>query len=241
MKFDTVSAIAAALPQAAAKYGLPKYEPTDESDDEPQSIAGFMCVIEYTDVSGVLTERLITCRCYDLRGDVGYVGAVSANGYGQFRTDRISAVSDLQTGETLGDGTYFRRFSVGSFSDAVETFGLPPGRKAHLVAGLNILAFVARCDGYWHPLESEPIENFVCSLWLQKEWDGDPPIQEIMAHAQRIAPDGQVFLKSINHYKQSSTSSRLISRAVEQVIAADGRICDAEHSLAMELVEQLST
>jgi hypothetical protein len=229
----------AALPQAASHYELPRYEVVEEPDDVPQSIAGLMCVIEYVDSCGAQTERLVTCRRYDLRGNVGYVGAISANGYVQFRTDRILAVSDLQTGEVLGDGTFFARFDPNSIAEAVETFGLPPSRKAHLVAGLNILTFMARCDGHWHPLESEPIEQFICSLWLRKEWDGDPPIDKIMAHARRIAPDGQVFIKSIKQYAQSSTSSRLIRRAVEAVIAADGIICDAEHLFAMELVAQL--
>ncbi len=230
------------LPQAAQNFDQPEYPSVasiEEIDNEPQSIAGLLCVIEYADSSGHTSERLINCRRFDMRGDVGYVGAVSASGYGQFRTDRISAISDVTTGEVLGNGTYFLRYSATSIREAVASFGLSPSRKAHLIAGLNILAFMARCDGHWHPLEDEPIEQFVCSLWMRKEWGGEPVLSEILAHSKRIAPDGEVFFRSLTQYSRSTTSTRLIKQAVSGIIAADGHICDAEHNWATEMMSHL--
>uniref|UniRef100_UPI0035CA2E95 hypothetical protein n=1 Tax=uncultured Sphingomonas sp. TaxID=158754 RepID=UPI0035CA2E95 len=210
--------------------------------DEPQPIAGFVCIIAYEDRHGDETERLITCRRYDVVGDVGYVGAIcqAAGGFRQFRADRIRCVSDPQTGETLGAGEFFVKFDAASVAPAAETWGLNRSRKAHLIAGLNVLAFMARCDGRWHPLEEEAVESFTCSLWIQKEWEGEPPMRDVLEHARRIAPDGEVFYKSVQAYARSRTSTKVLKRAVEALIAADGVICDAEHNWSSAMLEYLA-
>jgi hypothetical protein len=208
-------------------------EPVDRT---PHSISGLVCIIDYAGET-----RLITGRRFDLIGDQAYVGAIchSAGGYRQFRCDRISAVMDAYSGEVLGNGSYFDRFDVDSRRDKAPTWGLTPGRKRLLVSGLNILAFMARCDGRWHPLETGPIERFVCSLWLRKEWPGDPPIGEILAHAQRLAPDSDVFFRSLTPFASSRTSVALLRRAVAELIEADGQVCRSEFDWAGEFDEAL--
>ena len=181
-----------ALPPVAAMFSLREIEDPevgaapDEFEPELQSIAAFACIIEYDG-----DHRLITCRRFDLVGELGYVGAIchAARGYRQFRCDRIQTVFDAASGEALGDGSFFHRFEVQSRRERAPTWGLTPNQKAELIAGLNVLAFMARCDGRWHPLETPVIEKFVCSMWLRKEWPGDPPLDEIVAHSQRLAPE----------------------------------------------------
>jgi hypothetical protein len=210
--------------------------PLDKSEE--QSIAGFTCVIEYGE-----DMRLIVCRRFDLIGEDGYVGAVchSARGYRQFRIDRIVGVYDAQTGEMLGDGHYFRRFAVDGHRERASTWGLPSSARYTLICGLNVLAFMSRCDGHWHPLETEVIEHFVCALWLRKGWEGDAPIEEILAHAERLAPDWETVSRALLHISQSGTSSRVLLHAVSDLIAADGIICATEHHWAQELVESLES
>ncbi|WP_294302753.1 hypothetical protein [uncultured Sphingomonas sp.] len=209
--------------------------------DSPASrvhpISAFVCLIDYKEET-----RFISCRSFDVIGEYGYVGAIchTANGYRQFRTDRITAVSDAHTGEVLGDGSYFDRFEPRSVRRSAPTWGLPPARKALLVAGLNVLAFMARCDGRWHPLEIAPLERFIYSLWLRKEWDGDPPVGEIMAHAQRLAPDTETFFKALNYYARSKSSTAILKNAVADVIVADGEICGDEHEWVSELNSYLN-
>jgi hypothetical protein len=94
---------------------------------------------------------------------------------------------------------------------------------------------MARCDGHWHPLETPVIEKFVCSMWLRKEWPGDPPLDEIVAHSQRLAPDSETFFRALRHYAQSSTSTTILQRAIGDLIAADGVICSAEMSWGSEI------
>lgn len=225
-----------ALPPIAASLRVGTSAPTAAIDlDETtgtQPIAAFVCVIDYDGAS-----RLITCRRYDTIGDLGYVGAVchTAGGFRQFRCDRIECVYDASTGEELGNGAFFERFAVDSHRERTVTWGLSSSRRSTLVAGLNILAFMARCDGHWHPLETPIIESFVCSMWLRKEWEGDPPVHEIVAHAQRLAPDAAVFFSALRHYANSATSTRIIRRAVGDLIAADGLICENETQWGAEI------
>ena len=227
-----------ALPPIAEKFTFNLIS-TDLSDvapawdtAEPQPISAFVCIIEYD-----YELRLITCRRYDHIGEIGYVGAVChvASGYRQFRCDRITNVFDVSSGEQLGDASFFAQFRADSEREAPSRWGLTPSRKSTLVAGLNVLSFMARCDGHWHPLEAEVIERFVCSMWLRKEWDGDPPIGEIIAHTQRLSPDADLFFRSLGRYANSSTSTRVLCAAVADLIAADGRICEQETKWGSEI------
>ena len=231
------SGTTSALPPVTAVLILTELEDHGEQQpasaiDEPQPISAFVCIIDYDG-----DTRLITCRRYERIGELSYVGAIchAAKGYRQFRCDRIQSVYDVSTGELLGGGAYFERFALDSQRDRAPTWGLTPSHKSTLVAGLNILAFMARCDGHWHRLETDVIERFVCSMWLRKEWEGDPPVDEIVAHAQRLSPDADIFFKSLRHYASSATSTRLICRAIGDLIAADGVICSSEASWATEI------
>src|SRR3546814_6477321 len=82
---------------------------------------------------------------------------------------------------------------------------------------------MARCDGRWHPLETEMIESFASSLWIQSEWEGDPDIDEIVVHAQRISLDADSFFAALRRYAQDPLLTRLICRAAGNLIAADDR------------------
>lgn len=214
----------------------------EAANDDAQSIAGFICTIEYADAEGAVTERFISCRRYELVNDVARVGAICGKS-GRYRTfiaDRIREVCDAQTGESLGNGGFFAQFAPDAIRERVDHWNTTPDNKALIVAGLNVLCFMARCDGEWHPLEEEVIEDFVCSLWLRSEWEGEPPLDRIAIHARRLGPDGEVFRDAIRQYGQSATSATLLSRFVQRVISADGVICDHEHRWSTEFAELLA-
>ncbi|RZF64296.1 hypothetical protein EWE75_12175 [Sphingomonas populi] len=205
---------------------------TDIDDEDDQPITAFVCIIDY---QGEI--RLITCRRFDIIGENGYVGAIChvASGYRQFRCDRIGSVADAVTGEILGDGSYFNRYAPTTKRAPAATWGLTPARKSHLVAGLTVLAFMARCDGVWHPLETESIEAFICSMWMRKEWEGDPPVVDIINHAQRLSPTSGDFFRALERYVGNKSSAAILRNAVRDLICADGVICDAESGWALEL------
>lgn len=233
----------APLPPVASSIELRRIADDEVLDAVPEEaqhllpISAFACVIEY---QGDL--RLITCRRHDIKEGVGYVGAIchSARGYRQFRTDRITSVIDPTTGEVLGDGRFFERFEAESTSGD-SNWGLSRSRKATLIAGLNVLAFMARCDGRWHPLETEPVENFVTTMWLRKEWDGDPPIDAIVGHARLLAPDADTALRGLKYFTHSRGSMNILRSALIKLIAADGVICEAETEWMIEIDDLMET
>lgn len=208
-----------------------------EAAPKLEPIAGLTCVIEYDQ-----RHRLISCRRFKRLGDYAYVGAVclEAGGYREFRTDRISLVFDPPTGEILGDGHYFGRFALDEFREGRPTWGLTPSRQVTLIAGLNVLAFMAQCDGHWHQLETEPVERFICTLWLRREWEGDPPLEDIVAHARRLSPDSDTFFQSVENYARSEARSSILRTAVANLIAADGVICDEEHDWGQQFSDYLA-
>ena len=224
-----------AMPEEAA-------EPPPPADDTPQTIAGFICAIEYADADVVITERVINCRRYEHFNNKPRVGAVcgTSRKYKIFNCDRILQVHDAVTRQHLGDGTFFEQFVVGAYKVTKSDWNTTSQRKSLIVAGLNVLCFMARCDGDWHDLEEQVIEEFVCSLWMRKEWENEPPLPEIIAHARRLAPDGEVFRAAIARYGHSSTSATILARFVQRVVAADGIICDAEHHWSTEFAELLA-
>lgn len=197
-----------------------------------QPISAFICIIEY---KGAM--RRIYCRRYDRRGELAYVGAFceTAGDYRQFRCDRIAGVFDAGSGELLGSGDFFESFAVHAELDPAASWGLARADRILLTAGLNILAFMARCDGVWHPLEAEVIESFVCSLWLRGEWAGEPPLAEIIAHSHRLAPDADDFFAALALYAQDVRVGRILRRAIGELIAADGIICDMELEWGAEI------
>lgn len=213
---------------APGECGVIAAEPNSEGLFEP--VAGFICVIEYENEFGIPSQRLVTCKSLRRTSEGFNLGAVchAARGFRSFKATRITAVYDATTGELLGSGDYFRRFAIDEGRERVPTFGLMRSRAAHLIAGLNVLAFMARCDGLWHPLEEEPVERFICSLWMRKEWPGDPPLAEVLAHARRLAPDSDVFFRSLRAYARSTTSSRVLLNSISALIEADGVICGEE-------------
>ncbi len=200
--------------------------------DMLQPISAYVCIIEYKNAM-----RRIICRRYERRGTLAYVGAIceQVNKYKQFRCDRIAGVFDAGSGEMLGNGSFFERFAVDAELDLTSSWGLPRADRTLLIAGLSILAFMARCDGVWHPLEAEVIESFVCSLWLRSEWAGDPPLSEIVAHSQRLAPNADDFFAALRLYTQNERAGRIVRRAIGDLIAADGLICDAELEWGSEI------
>ena len=222
------------LSETVCEEALPQ---TQIEDFSLQSIAAFCCVIKYAD-----ELRLITCRRYDVISAVGYVGAIchASRGYRQFRCDRIDEIYDAQTGELLGDGTYFARFEPDSARDRAPSWGLKASQKAKLVAGLNVLAFMARCDGRWHRLEDDIVEKFICTMWLRKEWPGDPDIVEIVTHAHRLAPDADALFKALRYYANSRSSALILTRHVSELMAADGVICESEINWGTEISTFLS-
>lgn len=246
MEFEALSDREAVLPPVQENVAIGCEDvplAPEQSGEAAEPITAFVCAIEYRDSSGGYSARLIRCQRYVESRGTRYVYAYChlAGALRQFRVDRITSVSDATTGEVLGDGSYFARFSSEAGTPGADTWGLKRHQKAIVVAGLNVLSFLARCDGHYHPLEEEVIERFVCSLYLRKEWESEPPLSAIVGHARRLAPDGAAFFSALNVIGHSRTTTRVVLQAAAAVIEADGFVCADEVNWMVALRDHLTS
>lgn len=219
---------------ASFKASLPDLDEADTLLDEydiptgaVENISGLSCIIHYLNAKGTRSERRVTFhRFEEAKGQRylrGYCHERSAPR--SFRLDRVAAVIDLHTGEVWEPGALF--FS--RFEDEIEytsglSWGLSVTARADLIAGLNAIAFMARCDREFHPAEREVIEEFITSFWMRGEYPHELPVDEILGYAERLKPDAEMFFIALVRLGDKRELARLVKRHLQAVVAADGVI-----------------
>lgn len=202
----------------------------EESDQAPdwaaETITGRTFWISYLDSKKQASERQVLCRRLDDKAGVLYLYAYCyiRERPRSFRADRIVAIVDTETGEVFEPGEQLlRHFLPNSASTAPFHYGLSPQQYADFNAALNVLSFMARCDGEWHQLEAEAIEDFAASYWLRAEITSPFDAAEIERHAARLAPDPETFWVSLRRCAENPILSQIIRRHISKVIDADGQ------------------
>lgn len=209
-----------------------------------EAITGSQIVIEYRDGKGQQSTRRITCRRIETRGGVRYLSAfcLERNALRAFRADRIVAIIDPATGEVHSPGTvWLLRFSDDETSASGWRFGLSPQQFSHLTAGLNVLTFLARCDGNWHELEREAVEQFAAIWWMRAEVRAEFDIDAIGRHATRLGPDPETFALAVEHCGADPVLRRIIAQHAAAVIDADGRHHPKELYWGQVIVDHLAS
>ncbi len=192
-----------------------------------QPISGFTCILAYCDGKKQVSERRVTCQSLLEAGAHRYLAAYchERRARRQFRIDRIVQVIDLHSGEVCDDvPAFFDAFALDRIQRSGLSWGLSPVQRADLVAGLNAMVFVGRCDREWHPLERETLERFVTSFWLRHEIAADLPLAEISAHADRLSPDAETFFVALARCQTNKVLAAIIRRQLQAMIEADGVI-----------------
>ncbi len=203
----------------------------DVAVDTQTPIAGLAIVVSYTGANGKKSERLITCRRYDVHGNLRYISAYchTRKSVRLFRIDRISEVFDHRTGESLNPvEEFFSQFDVSRVHTSAYGWGLSVKVRADLIAYLNSLMFLARCDRKYHSLEREVLDELICQFWLRMELTGEPDCASIVDYADRLAPDAETFWIALNRVKEHPVLSGIFRRAAQAIIFADGEIRDEE-------------
>lgn len=217
------------------------------SDDAPpprsEAVSGLGLIIDYRDSKGRQSCRRVTCQRLEQAGAITYLRAwCHERGAGrQFRIDHIETLYDVETGEVIADPAFFERYRIDESRQSGLTWGLSVRRRADLIGGINVLVFIARCDREWHPLETNAIEGFITSLWLRREYPGDIPIADILAHAKRLRPDAESFYGALQRCLDTPDLARTIRRHIAAVIDADGRIAPEEVYWGQQVDELFST
>lgn len=230
------------------------YHPSIEQDDEQdmldspgdewqaETITGRSYVIEYTGSNGASSTRQILCRRLEKRAQLLYLHAFcyARDRLRCFRGDRIAAIIDPVTGEVHEPGLLLlNQFALESSSASPFRMGLAPRQYADFNAALNVLAFMARCDGHWHDAEAERIEDFAISYWLRSDIEATLDTDEVIRLAKRLAPDAETFWVSLNRCAENATMSRLLRMHVGALIEADGILHEKEAFWGMKIDEHL--
>lgn len=231
------------------KHGVAKFQPViiepledDASEavvDSPgppvgslQQVSGFTCIIAYCNAKGIPSQRQVTCIRLEQAGQSQYLRAYChmRRERRQFKLERIDAIADVHTAEIISEDApdFFSHFAFKHHQRSKMGWGISVQCRADLLAGINALVFMARCDQEYHPAEQAAIEKFVSSYWLRGELPGEPPMNDILAHAARISPDSEVFYVALTRCSERLELAPIIRRAIQGVVEADGRIHDKE-------------
>ena len=223
-----------------------------EFDDEPdtpeplgsvESIGGLSVVIEYADAKGNTSQGLVSCKKLLVRAGKQYLNAYCHHRKSPraFRIDRIIDIFDATTGESLSPAqAFFSTFQPDETSKSGLSWGLSVGRRADLIALLNALVFIARCDKDFHPSERASLEQALTSFWLRLEILGDPDFDDLLRYADRLAPDGETFWVAMHRFKEDRILAGIFTRHANLLIQADGVIQQEEAYWSVEIADFFS-
>lgn len=201
-------------------------------------IAGLTFAIEYKGET-----RRITLRRIDPQ-DSGYLHIMAfcheAMGLRTFRSDRITAIVDWQTGEVFTDIQRYMAFLIdlGQIGEDPEA----DQKRAHerVRLGITILMYLARIDGHVHPAEAAVIRAY-CQTACEtlrpsvKFYN----LEKMIAYAGRQYPEPDVFLRAVNQVatKRWKTLAHLTLNSAEQIIIADG-VLDSREAEALAAIRK---
>lgn len=225
-------------------------EPDDDDDDfhleslgENASLRGLALVLEYRDSKGRVSQRLVTCQQFAKQGGKEYLKAFCHQRQNprSFRIDRIVDIFDPTTGESLSPvQAFFAQFSPDKVTKSGLSWGLSVSKRADLIALLNALIFIARCDREYHPTERSSLERSLTSYWLRFELPGDPDFEDILNYADRLSPDGETFWLAMHRFKEEPELASIFKRNAMLLIEADGIVRAEEAFWGVEIDDFLS-
>jgi hypothetical protein len=208
------------------------------------NVTGHLVIIDYRDAKGVDSTRRISCiRLNTANADRAYLMAWchERRARRSFLVGRITEVIDATTGESCGSGPkYFSTFAADGHFSAGYHWGLCPVDYANIVAGLNVLTFMARCDGHAHESEHDEIDAFITSWWMRREFAHDIPEMEVAQKVRKLAPDAESFVMSLDRAAHEPLIRGLLYRYADRLIVADGRIDPKEAHWIKLVREQLA-
>ena len=204
----------------------------DEPAAEPDEASSSSCFIEYTNAKGEESCRSITI--VRISGHYGQPETIGAHCHAQerfknFRLDRIQTMCDCESGEVLDPLEHCL---------ALHRDGALKIEDKALSRMMQIVTFMARCDGEYHALEREAVDDIVGRYF--RFFGGDDAAYECASReAHRLAPsadDIRKALKWVKNAPQRPQLARFILQSAAQVIDADGvhRLEEAEWGIQLD-------
>lgn len=220
---------------------LPKFD-EDSADQEIGSIeplaefVGSSFAIIYVNAKREQSRRRITVRrVYEtaagnilLRAHCHERNAVRA-----FRVDRIREIVDLHTGEVHEDPLkYLGLVSVPGFVDSADDTQKLIKRCR---PAFQILVFMARCDGNYHPSEHLAVMEFA----RDSAGDLEPDWEAASLHVVALQPDTANFYDATEYFadEASDDEAERLVRHLMTLVEADGVIHENEFEFLLEVKE----
>lgn len=216
--------------------------------DDPEAIViapgirGLTLILNYTDAHDAVSTRQVSCSRIAREYGQLYLRAFchQRRAPRKFHLSRIAGVYDAVTGELLGTGVaFFDKHISDRTALAAGEWGLLPGQREALGAGLIVLTFLSRCDGQCHPLERDEIETFAAGWWIRSEISASFPEEAVAERARRMAPDVDAFEYAARFARGDRLLRPMLAGYARRLIEADGRIAQAEHDWIATLIRWL--
>jgi uncharacterized tellurite resistance protein B-like protein len=234
--------VASAPDHDSAETIPPAADDAAQPRGELEAITGLNLVIHYRDAKGAQSERQVICRALERHagGDMLKAWCSLRGQVRLFRVDRIDRAIDPATGEMFEPAaTLLHGYALDLVSASPFRFGLSPRQFADFHAALAVLAFVARSDGDWHPLEEAAIERFATAFWLRFELNTDLDLQAVDHHIRRLSPDAETMWLALRRCAGNPRLARLVGHYLAELIDADGILHPSEVWWASEIATTL--
>lgn len=205
----------------------------DDIEEEPLSVlledAPICFFMVYEDAKGNVSERNVTIRNIKK----GANNSLLMRGYcherralRSFRLDRVKEMVFPITGEVLSSVDEFMDFLCIEKKQDKNTYGAIEKCKH----GLNILVFIARCDGRYDSEEEDVLVHYLMNECFDYNLDEDV----LKQYFQTICPDVYTFRSSVKALALGEGFENIFKYAV-RLAEADGVLLPIESDLLREL------
>lgn len=206
-------------------------EAENSEPDETDESATTTAFIAYTDAHGEPSERVITFRGLEQQDD-RVVSILSwcheRQAIRRFRIDRIGEMICPESGEVLDPIEHCL---------ALKRNGALKMRDFALTRVMNIATFMARCDGDYHHLERDYLEDML-GRYFRFFGGDDAAFECAMVEAPRLAPGSRDFIRAL-YYLRTRPNRRELARfvlnACAETMDADGHHHDDEIRWGIEV------
>lgn len=219
----------------------PAIDPPEEPHENPylDDIDGLVLAIEYRDLSGAISSRIITCKSINpnppgfLRAHCHLRGA-----FRTFRVDRIWSITELGSGEIV-DKRGVLEFLAPYIDFAVAQNKATAQRhfQRRVGPGIKVLVFLAASDGHIHPLERRVIIGYARSeshrLFPDQDFDHDATLRWI----NHLKPTRMEARSAMLKTMQDLEHIEEFAAAMISVVYADGHLDKAEQNAARAIIE----
>lgn len=225
---------------------LPPLLPVGASTDLPSSDAveeisepakvDFLSVplfLHYVDAKSAHSRRRVTLYALS-RSDCYWLSSFCHERHAVrcFRGDRISQMIDLGTGEVLETSPAISEYLNGIMGDEVSPRSPTDMLVRDYRAGLNLLVFLARCDGQAHPSEIDVLLGYLDHVASAPGIDAEVAKR----HIARIHPEETVFLRSLKRLQRTDPEELWrVCRTARKLVDADGVLSEAEATFVERL------